>query len=101
MSERGVHRAAGDAGGEAEDHPWARGERRKLHEMAASEGAYRPVVARQAQKQTGGTLSERPPVRRAGISAYFKLSSVRSKASFATTVEPHQLDWRPGCCVMR
>jgi hypothetical protein len=47
------------------------------------------------QKETGGRSESAPPVRRAGISAYFRLSSVRSKASFATTVEPHQLDSRP------
>ena len=63
--------------------------------MAVSERAYRPVVSCEAQKQTGGRLESAPPVGRSWISAYFKLSSVRSKASFATTVEPHQLDWRP------
>jgi hypothetical protein len=43
------------------------------------------AAARKARRPSGG----------ARISAYFKLSRVMSKASFATTVEPHQLDTKP------
>jgi hypothetical protein len=55
-----------------------------------SEGARRCTKRKRAAAQR----ARRPP-EEAGISAYFKLSSVMSKASFATTVEPHQLDTRP------
>ena len=58
------------------------------------EGARRYIHGCTKRKRAAAQRA-RPPPEEAGISAYFKLSSVMSKASFATTVEPHQLDERP------
>jgi hypothetical protein len=47
------------------------------------------------KRKRAAARKARRPSEGAGISAYFKLSRVMSKASFATTVEPHQLDTKP------
>ena len=61
----------------------------RRREPIALSSLVRPKSKRAAARKA------RRPSEGAGISAYFKLSRVMSKASFATTVEPHQLDTKP------
>jgi hypothetical protein len=53
-------------------------------------------VSQPVQKKTGGRRNSEPPATRKKIHLFhFKLSSVMSKASLATTVDPHQLEFKP------
>jgi len=54
----------------------------------------RTIVCSQGAKRAASRRACRPSTKVETL-AYFKLSSVMSKASFATTVEPHQLETRP------
>jgi hypothetical protein len=49
--------------------------------------------SRSKRKRAVAGTANRP--QHARSSNYFKLSSVMSKASFATTVDPHQLEFKP------